>query len=246
MSARKLVYILGLLLGAALLGSASVVRAGSGQGSTRRAAAAQVEAITPRSLQMVDAAISTLGAGWSGMDAADRELFQRFFDPAGSGDIDDHFAATVLDNYRLIRAQLRSEVSVINAPRGVICREQRLYFTDLSRLYVCPYFFEEALELRKARTLIHEMAHMALLVLDRPYYDARSPTYARLTPYGPRVTRLPIAGPFLREALRGDTLNHPDAYAHYALHCAGYSSAHAQPRPLTEETVRAYAAPRSH
>jgi hypothetical protein len=125
--------------------------------------------------------------------------------------------AKVLANYRRIRAMLATEVRVVYVERSSICEGKRLYFTDLSRLYVCPYFFEEANDLRKARTLIHEMAHMALLVVDRPYYRPTSKKYAELTPNGSWLTEVPVVGRVAREILHSDTLYHPDAYAHFAL-----------------------------
>ena len=116
---------------------------------------------------------------------------------------------------------------MVYAPDNDNCDGQRLYFTDLSRLIVCPYFFQEDNELRKAHTLIHEIAHIALIVADRPYYRPTSKKYAALTPNGSWTTELPLVGPVLREILRGDTLYHPDAYAHFALINAGYTNIYA-------------------
>ena len=182
-----------------------------------------VEAINPVSIHLVDEAIANLSQGWPALSEEEREAFQLIYDPAATGEIDEQFARTVLGNYKEIRQTLENEIEVVYAADSDLCDGQRLYFTDLFRIYVCPYFFEEENELRKARTLIHEMTHIALLVTDRPYYRPTSQKYAELTPTGSPAAQLPLVGPVLREVLRGDTLYHPDAYAHYALKSAGYS-----------------------
>lgn len=183
----------------------------------------EVAALTPLSLQLVDQAILDLAQGWEGLSQAQQDLFLELYDPAQTGEVDEQFVDEVLANYRKIRTRLSGDTAVVYAARSYPCREQRLYYTDLSRLYVCPYFFEEDNEGRKARTLIHEMAHMALLVVDRAYYYPESEAYAKLTPYGSWITRAPLVGRAMREVLRGDTLYHPDAYAHFALLNAGYT-----------------------
>jgi hypothetical protein len=71
------------------------------------------------------------------------------------------------------------------------------------------------------------MTHKALLVSDRAYYRPTSKQYAKLTPNGSWAAQLPLVGRVLREVLRGDTLYHPDAYAHYALLNAGYNNIYA-------------------
>ncbi|MDX1417633.1 MAG: hypothetical protein R3293_25745, partial [Candidatus Promineifilaceae bacterium] len=189
---------------------------------------AEIEALAPVSLQLVDAAIADLSLGWSGMSQSQRETFLLMYDPARTGDVDDAYVEQVLANYYKIRQTLAGEIAVAYAPDNENCEGQRLYFTDLTRLYVCPYFFEEANQLRKARTLIHEAAHIALLAVDRAYYRPTSKQYAQLTPNGSPLTRLPLAGRLLRELLRGDTLFHPDAYAHFALQNAGFTNIYAK------------------
>jgi len=199
-------------------------------------AVAEVEALVPVSLSLVDEAIAGLSQGWEGMDDAEREDFLRIYDPAATGQIDEVFVAQVRENYREIRTTLAGGFRVSYAPRSDNCEGQRLYYTDLSRLYVCPYFFEEKNDLRKARTLIHETAHMALWVADRPYYRPTSKQYAHLTPNGSWLTGIPLAGRMLRELLRSDTLYHPDAYAHFALLNAGYTDIYA---PAGERQISA-------
>jgi hypothetical protein len=43
-----------------------------------------------------------------------------------------------------------------------------------------------------------------------------------LTPYGSRLAQLPVVGPLIREIQQGDTLYHPDAYAHFTIAVSGH------------------------
>lgn len=190
-------------------------------------AVGEVEALTPLSLSFIDGAMATLSQGWAGMNQVERDMFLQIYDPAGTGEVNEQFVAEVLENYRKIRSSLDSDKQVFFAAQSDTCEGQRLYYTDLLQLFVCPYFFEEKNELRKARTLIHEMTHIALLVSDRAYYRPTSKQYAELTPNGSWAGQLPLVGRVLREVLKSDTLYHPDAYAHFALLNAGYSNIYA-------------------
>jgi len=219
--------VLGTVIAIAVGTLNSVSNAWTGEGTayhTNEAATQQVGAVTLVSLQLVDEAIVVLSQGWSGMSQAEQETFLLLYDPAQTGDVDAQYVAQVLGNYHKVRKTLAADIEVVYAPESDNCIGQRLYFTDLSKLYVCPYFFAETNELRKARTLIHEMAHIALLVTDRAYYRPTSKQYAELTPNGSWMTELPLAGKIVREVLRGDTLYHPDAYAHFALMNAGHTN----------------------
>lgn len=212
-----IVVLIGLLRTSGVAGASEIANVRASE------AAEEVEALTPLSLQLVDGAITVLSQGWSGMSRVERDAFLQIYDPAGTGEIDALFVAEVLGNYRKIRAALTANVEVVYAGQSAICTGQRLLYTDLSRLYVCPFFFEQENDARKARNLIHEMAHIALLVVDRPYYVPSSKQYAELTPNGSWITDVPLVGRVAREVLRGDTLYHPDAYAHFALLNAGYT-----------------------
>ena len=206
-----------------MLNSSSAASASELKDARTIEAAEQVRALRPFSLRLVDGAISSLSQGWSGMNQVERDIFLQLYDPSGTAGIDEQYVVKVLENYRKIRATLDSDIEVVYVGQGGACKEQRLYYTDLVRLYVCPYFFVENNEGRKARTLIHEMAHISLLVVDRPYYVPTSEQYAELTPNGSWITEVPLVGCVAREVLRGDTLYHPDAYAHFALLNAGYT-----------------------
>lgn len=179
----------------------------------------QFQVLIPLSQQMVDQAIDTLSGGLAGMTSDERALFDQLYDPGKTGDVDEQFAADVLANYRRIRARLDAPLNLTLARDSSRCQGQRLYFTNLSKIYVCPYFdVEESVE-RKARVLVHEVVHMALLVVDRPYFhkNTYSTRYRALTPRGPWTARLPLVGPLFRELAHSDTLFHPDAYAWFAV-----------------------------
>ena len=155
------------------------------------------------------------------MSPAEREAFLALYDPAGTGEIDEGFVEEVLVNYQIIQEELSREIAVVYEPEDKKCVDMRLYYTDLIKLYVCPYYLTEKDEIRKARTLIHEMAHKALLVMDRPYYRPTNEAYAQLTPNGSWMAQLPVVGPVIREIQHSDTLYHPDAYAHFTVAVSG-------------------------
>jgi len=187
-------------------------------------AAEPIQALLPLSRQMVDQAIDALSGGLAGMTPAERTLFNQLFDPGDTGDVDQQFIADVLANYGRIRDRLDAPWRFIRVLDSDQCQNQRLYYTDLANLYVCPYFDAEQSLDRKARVLIHEAAHMSLLVVDRPYFhkNTYSTRYQALSPRGPWTARLPLVGPLLREIAHGDTLFHPDAYAWFAVEVTAF------------------------
>lgn len=172
----------------------------------------------PQGLLLVQGVIQVLSKGLPGMSAYEREQFERIFDPSGSGEIDAEFVTDALENYRKIERRLQSQLSLEYKQDSDMCQGMRMYYTDFTRIYVCPYFNTVSNPERKVRGLVHEIAHMALLAGDRPYYHPKtySASYNRLTPRGPWFNQLPVIGPVLREIVRGDTLHHPDAYSWYA------------------------------
>lgn len=204
-----------------------LVRASNEMGAESEVVKDGVKSLTPVSLYLLDEAEGVLAQGWQGMSEGEKEAFNMIFDPAGTGEVDEAYVTQVLDNYETIRQKMEDGLAITYAGDDEKCQGKRLYYTDLVRLHVCPYFFEEGNDLRKARTLIHEMAHAALLVADRPYYRPTSKQYAKLTPEGSWPGRLPVVGRLLREVLRNDTLHHPDAYAHFAVLSAGYTNIYA-------------------
>jgi hypothetical protein len=176
----------------------------------------RMETILPASRQMVDNAIEVLSQGWSNMSPEEQDLLQRYFDPAHSGGIDEQYVRKVHANYRRIRRRLNGRLVFELETDSDLCELQRLYYTDMVRVHVCPYLLTETRARRMARQLVHEVVHMALLVLDRPYYHGTSTAYTRLAPRGPWTAQLPVVGRVIGEIVRGDTLYHPDAYARYA------------------------------
>ena len=113
-------------------GEATEVRAGE--------AAEQVQALTTISLQLVDEAIAVLALGWPIMSQEQRNTFLLSYDPANKGDVDTEFVSGVLGNYQQIHAILTADLQVAYAPQNDKCEGKRLYFTDLAKLYVCPFF----------------------------------------------------------------------------------------------------------
>jgi hypothetical protein len=185
----------------------------------------KVQALTPMSIELVDQAMAVLSKGWPAMSPAERQAFLLLYDPSNTGEVDERFVELVLENYRRIRRTLNRPLPVKYEPDSRTCRGERIFYTDIVKLHVCPYFLKVGNDRLNARTLIHEYAHIALLVADRPYYDPASADYAALTPYGSQANQLPLVGPLLRELTRGDTLYHPDAYAHFTVAVSGQPGA---------------------
>jgi hypothetical protein len=186
--------------------------------STNKDAIREIHSLVPASIHRIDNALAVLDQGWEGMNTNQQEQFNRIFDPGDSGRIDDDYLETVRENYLKIRQKLDQHLTIEVVGDNDICTGQRLYYTDFLKIYACPYFQEELREERKVRTLIHETAHMALLVVDRPYYDPNSYSsrYHKLIPQGSWVTQIPLFGHLIREIVHNDTLYHPDTYAWFA------------------------------
>lgn len=170
---------------------------------------------------MVDNAINVLSKGWAGMTPAERFLFNQLYDPGNTGGVDKAFIDDVMKNYQRIR-RLDGSLVLAYKQDSDRCEGKRLYYTDLIKIYVYPYFTVEDSPDRKARVLIHETAHMALLVVDRPYFhkNTHSTRYEALTPRGSWTTGIPLLGSLFREITHGDTLYHPDACAWSAVELA--------------------------
>ena len=200
----------------------------------------EMQIIRPLSKEMVDQAIITLSKGWMAMSTAEQEAFLLLYDPSGTGEVDDAFVNKVLDNYQKIREVLNEDIKLAYEPESDKCEGQRLYYIDLTTLHICPYFITEPNEVRQARTYIHEIAHKALLVTDRPYYRPTSKQYKTLTPNGSWGAQLPVIGRVIREIAGNDTLYHPDAYAHYALAVSGQPGSELYQVTTANETVTNY------
>jgi hypothetical protein len=178
----------------------------------------EVESLIPLGLHMVKSAEDVLSQGYSEMSPKERDQFERIFDPSESGEIDDDFIKAVLNNYRKIESRLERSFVLQYEAESDICDNMRLYYTDFIKIHICPYYKSEGDTVRKARVIVHEVGHIALLAGDRPYYDPKSYSsrYNKLTPNGSWANRIPLVGKVFREISHSDTLYHPDAYAWFA------------------------------
>ena len=175
----------------------------------------EVENLVPMSLEMIDQAVAVLSKGLDGLTSQELETLQNIADPGDTEELDQAYIDQMLVNYNKIRDRLENDLVIEYSEDSKMCTGMRIYYTDFTRIYVCPYYLEEDKVERKARILIHEVAHMALLVTDRPYYDPKSysSAYNALTPAGSWVTEIPVIGHIVREIAHSDTLYSPDTYA---------------------------------
>ncbi len=185
-------------------------------GNTDHAVEAKIEAILPRGLEMVDGAIAMLSGDLANMSPAQQALLAKFFDPAGTGEIDEAFVRAVLENYRTIRREFEDGLIVEYEIQNSQCAGMRLYYTDFFKVHVCPYIHTETDADRMARDFVHELAHIAFVAVDRAYYSPTSTKYAELTPHGHWTSHIPLVGRIFREITHSDTLYHPDAYSEFA------------------------------
>jgi hypothetical protein len=177
-----------------------------------------VESLIPVGLQMVKNAEEVLSQGLSEMSPEERDQFERIFDPSGSGEIDEEYVEDVLNNYRKIESRLENSFILQYEEESDMCDNMRLFYTDFLKIHICPYYIGEDDSVRKARVLVHEVAHIALWAGDRPYYHPKSysASYNELAPRGSWATQVPVIGIIVRELSQSDTLYHPDAYAWFA------------------------------
>jgi hypothetical protein len=190
-----------------------------------------LKAMHAPALGHVDRAITSLEPGWKKMIPADKAAFTQYFDPSGSGEIDDGFVREVRGKYRFIRANMRSLRFDCDPSSLTLCGTSkhfcvggRLMWTCFGNLHVCSTAYKAASPDFKIETIIHESVHNALLTTDRAYFG--KPDFAKLSPRGTGffgrllnfLGRLPVLGIVFR-ILPGnkDTINNPDSYAGYAM-----------------------------
>ena len=178
-------------------------------------------------LDHVRRAIQSLSAGWDKMNPADRSAFQRFFDPAGSGEIDDGFVKDVRANYQRILGYMSSLTFDCDLSSKTLCGSGekwcvggRLMWTCFGALHVCPDAYRKAGDPFKIETMIHESVHNALHTTDREY--SNSAQFNRLKPRGSGIlsflSKIPILGAIFRLfRSNNDTLNNPDSYSGFAM-----------------------------
>jgi hypothetical protein len=177
-------------------------------------------------LDHVNRAIAVLSKGWKDMDPAAKGTFNQYFDPAGTGDVDDGFVNDVKGNYQRIRGYMSSLTFDCDTTSKTICGSGqkwcvggRLMWTCFGALHVCPDAYAKADESFKIETMIHESVHNALHTTDREY--ASDKNFSRLKPRGSGflsfLSKIPIIGRIFRLfRSNNDTLYNPDSYARFA------------------------------
>lgn len=190
-----------------------------------------LKALHQPALDHVDRAITSLAPGWKNMAPADKAAFTQYFDPAGSGDIDEGFVRDVRQKYRFIHANMRSLRFDCDPGSLTLCGTSkrwctggRLMWTCFGALHVCTAAYKTATPDFKIETIIHESVHNALLTTDRAYHN--EPGFRKLRPRGGGfwgsvlnfLGKIPVLGILFR-SLPGnnDTINNPDSYAGYAM-----------------------------
>jgi hypothetical protein len=178
-------------------------------------------------LNHVRRAINALAKGWKGMDPADQALFRQYFDPAGSGEIDEGFVNDVRGNYQRILGYMSSLAFDCDPTSKTICGSGskwcvggRLMWTCFGALHICPNAYPTADDTFKIETMIHESVHNALHTTDREY--ATSKEFSRLKPRGGGIlsflSNIPVIGALFRLfRSNSDTLYNPDSYARFAI-----------------------------
>jgi hypothetical protein len=177
-------------------------------------------------LEHVNGAIRALANGWQRMSPADKAVFQKFFDPGGSGEIDEGFVKDVRRNFERIRRYMSALRFDCDPTSRTICGTSdkwciggRLMWTCFGALHVCTNAYPSADDSFKIETMIHESVHNALHTTDREYADSKD--FSRLTPRGSGIlsflSNIPIIGVVFRLFRSNrDTLNNPDSYARFA------------------------------
>jgi hypothetical protein len=178
-------------------------------------------------LDHLNRAITALSPGWAKMDPAAKASFQQYFDPAGSGDIDEGFIRDVRGNFQRIRSYMASLSFDCDPSSRTLCGsgskwcvDGRLMWTCFGALHVCADAYSKAAETFKIETMIHESVHNTLLTTDREY--SNSPNFSRLKPRGSGIlsflSKIPVFGQIFRLfRSNNDTLNNPDSYAGFAM-----------------------------
>lgn len=190
-----------------------------------------LKALHQPALDHLDRAVTSLQPGWKNMAPADKAAFTQYFDPSGSGDIDDGFVRDVQSKFRFIHANMRSLKFDCDPTSRTLCGSSskwcvggRLMWTCFGSLHVCNAAYKTATADFKIETIIHESVHNALLTTDRAYSNEAG--FKKLSPRGSGffgrllnfLGKIPVLGILFR-ALPGnnDTINNPDSYAGYAM-----------------------------
>jgi hypothetical protein len=193
-----------------------------------------IRRLLPTAIAKTEKAIQVLSLGWSRMSAQQRTVFNKYFDPANTGEVDAQFVSDVLANFRAIRREFDDDLTFECMPAGGMCTGGRLYYTHWGNIFVCPYFKTETDDTRRARDIVHELAHNAMYAVDRTYFGsghghAHGPGHTGLSPRGSWPLQIPVLGYGYRliggiahliggpdTGMLTDTLYHPDAYSMFA------------------------------
>ena len=188
----------------------------------------KVRSLIPTAIAKTEKAIQVLSPGWSKMTAQQRTVFNKYFDPGNTGEVDAQFVSDVLANFRAIRREFDDDLTFECVPAGGMCSDQRLYYTHWGNVFVCPYFKTETSDTRRARDIVHELAHNAMYAVDRPYFGGGH-GHSSLSPRGSWPLQIPVLGYGYRliggiahliggpeTGMLNDTLYHPDAYSMFA------------------------------
>lgn len=191
----------------------------------------------PAALARVGRAVATLSPGWDRMAPQDKAVFQRYFDPSGSGEVDAKFVREVRDNFIRIRGYMGRLTFDCDPNSRTLCGSSqkwcvgsRLMWTCFGNVHVCGETYRNMNDdAFKIETLIHEATHNALHVTDRAY--ATSTGFQKLRPKAGGIlgflANVPLLGVLFRPLLKllgsSDTLYNPDSYARYTME-AGASS----------------------
>jgi hypothetical protein len=183
-------------------------------------------------LEHVDGAIQALSKGWAKMDPADQAAFRQYFDPAGSGEIDEGFVRDVRANFQRVRNYMSSlsfdcdpTSKTICGSGKSLCTGSRIMWTCFGALHVCPDAYSKSGDAFKIENMIHESVHNALHTTDREYHRHKK-EFSRLKPRGSGIlsflSNIPIIGALFRLIrANNDTLYNPDSYAGFAMRDAG-------------------------
>jgi hypothetical protein len=178
----------------------------------------QVRTAMADAIPRVENAGRVLAQGWDRMNAVETTLFNKYFDPSGSG-VDAGFVAQVLVNFRALLRELDRDVVVECEDPSFMCSGETNAYTWWADIHVCPPFFTRS-QANQAKILIHEAAHNTLMAVDRAYFWQTS-DFDALTPRGTAARFVPILGPLFTLIARTDTLNNPDSYACFANELGG-------------------------
>jgi hypothetical protein len=178
----------------------------------------EMNALITVSQRMVESAVEAVSKGLSEMTSEEKEHFESIFDPSDSGTIDQIYLDEVLANFIQIHRLLDKPLLVEYKANREMCVGIRVYYTDFSKIYVCPYFNLGKSTDRNARLLVKEVAYMTLFAGNQFFYSPNtySASSNSLASRGSWNAREPVYIPIFREISPSDTLIHPDSYAWYA------------------------------